>query len=877
MALAAYLHDLGKFAERARIPLGKENLEFAKQQYCPRKTHGQGANNYHYTHIHAAYTALAFDLVEKDLPALRATDLSPFGGSLSPDVADSLVNAAARHHTPDTFLQWIIATADRVASGFERDAFERYNHSDDLTDTGLNHYQARQLSLLEGIRLAGRHPTSSAEFITRQPLRPLSPEGLFPALRQDCEGNDNGRAQQEYALLWEQFMRAIGDIPASHRHNLPIWLDHFDSAWQTFTHAIPSATVKGTRPDVSLYDHSHTAAALATALWRYHHDRQDDLELARTGMASRGDWDDKKFLLIQGDFFGVQSFIFSSGSDTRKRAAKLLRGRSLYVSLITECAALRVLEALDLPGTSQVTNAAGKFLIVAPNTPETCEALIRVQQEFDEWFLSHSYGQSGLGLAWVPASCNQFVQREGQSGFRALMKTLFAALDRNKYRAFDLCGAKQPAPVFVDYLSKVSEAGDICAITGWGPGSVHQDGMKLSPLAADQVRLGDLIAAGKRERLAITREPLAGESSKLHLPLFGYHLYLTGGEEVAGKFGPQAKSGNLRRLFDFSLPEDANSPLWNGYSRRAINGYVPVFTHEDSYALSRYTRRDEQSEPTVGAIKEFGHIACENRRPGSSDTHWIGVEGLGILKGDVDDLGAIFQKGLESPTFAKMAALSRQMNAFFSTYLPWLCKSHYPNTYTVFAGGDDFFLIGPWHSLMQLAATLRKEFTRYVGGNPELHFSAGLVVTKPGMPVPQLSRLAEEALEAAKGRSETGAVVKDGIHSFDHTLSWPVFDQLAQACETLEKLRGDAKLSTGFVYGLLKLSEMAEDRENPASALWRSQLNYRTWRHLERTFAKEQRSSLHQKLMKAIGHDGIQAHGGAYRVALTTHLYLNRD
>src|SRR5690606_40721724 len=65
---------------------------------------------------------------------------------------------------------------------------------------------------------------------------------------------------------------------------------------------------------VSLYDHSHTAAALATALWRYHHDRQDDLELARTGMASRGDWDDKKFLLIQGDFFGVQSFILDRKS-----------------------------------------------------------------------------------------------------------------------------------------------------------------------------------------------------------------------------------------------------------------------------------------------------------------------------------------------------------------------------------------------------------------------------------------------------------------------------------------------------------------------------------------------------------------------------------
>ena len=99
-----------------------------------------------------------------------------------------------------------------------------------------------------------------------------------------------------------------------------------------------------------------------------------------------------------------------------------------------------------------------------------------------------------------------------------------------------------------------------------------------------------------------------------------------------------------------------------------------------------------------------------------------------------------------------MAALSRQMNAFFAIYLPWLCRTRYPNAYTVFAGGDDFFLIGPWQSQMDLARDLRAEFARYVADNPGIHFSAGLSMTKPGLPVRHLAELGEQALDAAKSQ-----------------------------------------------------------------------------------------------------------------------------
>ncbi len=87
------------------------------------------------------------------------------------------------------------------------------------------------------------------------------------------------------------------------------------------------------------------------------------------------------------------------------------------------------------------------------------------------------------------------------------------------------------------------------------------------------------------------------------------------------------------------------------------------------------------------------------------------------LKGDVDNLGTIFQKGLEKANFAKMNALSRQINQFFSLWLPAYCAEKNPNIYTVFAGGDDFFLIGPWYSTQKLAFDMQTYFRHYVAEN----------------------------------------------------------------------------------------------------------------------------------------------------------------
>ena len=197
IALTAFLHDLGKLAERAGIEISRDMLESNQQLYCPHHKEFTDARGW-FSHLHAAYTGIAWDALEATghFPDLRH-GCPPFSTGDDGNVTESAVNAASAHHRPDTFLQWIVATADRVASGFERDKFDsEYNNKKERD----NHYCARLLTLFEQI---GKAEIKEGELAWRYPLKPLAPENSFPQLANSCTPSDNTTAKAEYHALWE--------------------------------------------------------------------------------------------------------------------------------------------------------------------------------------------------------------------------------------------------------------------------------------------------------------------------------------------------------------------------------------------------------------------------------------------------------------------------------------------------------------------------------------------------------------------------------------------------------------------------------------------------------------------------------------------------
>ncbi|MGY4676979.1 type III-A CRISPR-associated protein Cas10/Csm1 [Pasteurella sp. P03HT] len=861
VAFAALIHDLGKFTQRAKLPISQEQLNAHKQLYSPFNSE----KGFH-SHIHAAYTAFSIDQIEKFLPDLIQNDLYPFSSrqqNTQQEITDSLINAAAAHHKPDTFLQWIIATADRVASGFEREEFDEYNSvkEEEKTQlTGKNHYQARLLTLFEQINKTNKNSNQALEFF--YPLKALNPTNIFPLARKECEPADDASAQQEYLTLWNQFVEGLKAIPSSHCQKWDLWLDHFDTAYQCVTSSIPSATF-GVKPEVSLYDHSKTTAALATALWRWHQENGlTDIAQASQLKNREMSWNEEKFLLIQGDFFGIQDFIFAGGAQTNKKSAKLLRGRSFQVSLFTELAALKILQACQLPSTSQIINAAGKFLIVAPNTAAIKETLKNVQNEFNQWFIQHTYGLIGLGIATQSASCNDFIGNK----FKILQQNLFSQLEKIKLQRLDLTDSTQS-------VQNVQYPYGDCQLNSYFPADFESDEGRYSLISEDQINIGKLLTTKDRIFICDQNADVSntGKTKALKVPVFGYNVIFTDREEETGKFGQLVKDNKIHRFWDFSLAENVNSPIWNGYARRYINAYVPLFNTLDSYTSEKYQNVEENVE--IRAIKTFDFIACEDRILDDKQKY-VGQAALMTLKGDVDNLGLLFQQGLQTPTFAKMAALSRQVNQFFSLWLPAFCAEKYPNTYTVFAGGDDFFLIGPWYSIQKLATEMQQAFNRYVANNETIHFSVGMVMTKVGTPVPTLGEMAEEALGKAKG-IDAG---KNAITIYKIPVKWADWHKLNELGDKIERLASDYSLSTSYLYSLIHFCYQAENKENLIeNTMWRSRFYYKTSRYAVDKLAKDEKSIAIKQIISSIGDLGIEKYKAKFSIPLFNYFYQKRN
>ena len=734
-------------------------------------------------------------------------------------LAPHLPATVQRDVTPlvaDNTLQNLIADAAQIAAGTAK--------------TSANATKLRPL--FATIRLKDDQPAGNTS--AHYPRAPLNPLSIFP----DSDSAD--------ADLWQTFLDGLGDIPKSHHNNWPLWLDHFDTLWQSVAHAVPAAH----SADVSLYDHSKTTAALATALW-----------------LRRDAGDVPEILLIQGDFFGIQNFIFASGSDTNRHAAKILRGRSFHVSLFAEVAALKVLEACALPPTAQIQNAAGKFLIIAPNTVAVRDAVAHVRADMNAWLLEHCYGQVALGIATQTASRDDFSNPEQ---FAQLVQDSFEALERAKLQRFDLTGTA-PTALPVAYPNGVCRYDQRLPATGTARNP------QPAARSADQITIGSLLP--KQNRLLILGGAAAVRSDrgtqKLQLPIFGYTIAFTADEEISGAFGKAAEQGELRRCWDFSLPHLDDNSVWHGYARRYINAYVPRFRDEDLQDPDKYrpAQDGDEAAPRPELPKTFNHLACEERQRLAEDDGWRGKIAIATLKGDVDNLGRIFQKGLAKPSLAKTAALSRQMNQFFSLWLPAYCAENARNTYTVFAGGDDFFLIGPWLQIQRLAAEMRDHFSAYTADNPQLTFSAGIAINKPGLPVPKLSAYAEEALEKAKKHPG-----KNAVSLYGETVAWTAWDTLTQIAARIAELQENYRLSTAYLYSLLHLTELAtrEQRGDIMASIWRSRLYYQTRRLVSRQKHITAKDNAYQQLGSDLARY-IAEQLGRFRIPLTNHFYQQRE
>lgn len=860
IAMAAFFHDIGKMADKEIMGVSTQYFDNNASIYLP-------VWNGRYSHSHAVYTAAFIEQMKDFLP--KECNEPGWGEG------DSFINLAAGHHNPDTPMQWMIAIADRISSGFDRAQFEEaYNKAVAPRDYQKN----RLLPIFEHLSPeAAKDPETSEDYQYCYPLREITPANIFPALKKDVVPRDQTVASREYQELYDGLVEGLKGL--YHREqNKMLWFEHAESLIMLYASSVPAARAGHVIPDVSLYDHLKTTSAIAAALYLYHN---------QTGTLSVSDIKNdktKKFLMVSGDFYGIQNFIFSS-AETQEKRSKMLRGRSFAVSLFSELAADMICRKIGLPSVSVILNAAGKFTLIAPSTPATLQAIADTEKTINEWLISASYGETTMGISFVAAAANDFVK----SRFSGLWESLKQRMDIKKYHKFDLL---QSGGVVKGYLDSFNNdlKNPICPFCGKRPSHSDVEGSRFTGdkvsaclLCRDHIFLGENLVKNDLVAITTTDAEIKGKDSKLQRPIFDEYqvAFLDGG------LNDMAKKGKLLKYWDVSNP--ANGRFNKNVTARFINGYVPVYHPADLederllWGKKDQDKKLEQWDEIVDkAPKTFAHIA--NKSLILKDGKYAGVEALGVLKADVDNLGLLMSCGLKGDRFtlSRLATLSRQLNYYFSVYLPHLLmnRTDYNDVYTVFAGGDDLFLICPWNRMITLAQDIRNSFADYVCHNPEIHLSAGISLQKPNRPVGFMAESSESDLEAAKDGG------RDRLTVFSETVLWDEMTKLTLIGNEMETWLERKWVNPAMLYRLNHIMKMAGDEnrlvknheihlEDMECTKWRALLSYSVGRNAGKDLKADERPAVVEHVMKSLT-QWLMDYGSKLKIPVWNILYNRR-
>lgn len=820
-ALAGLLHDIGKLAQRAhpdeaalRTAYGAD-LAGTESAILP-------VRDGRYTHRHALWSDFAIREAERE------------GMRWPAEVKGArLAGVAVRHHNPrpEDPADWILAEADRLASGLER------KERDEAEEQHGGSLRQRELRALLPAVDIGRGATPGAMW---HPAEEASPEALTP---RPAAPTDQPR---QYGALWAAWQAGLLGFA---RHGLSA--SRFERALlglsERLLWAVPSSTVD--QPDISLHEHARAVAAIAAALAAWH--------------AAQGAWEvgpvkDRKapkFRLAALDLSGIQKALLRLAG--QKGASRILRARSFLMGQTVEAAVERLLDELDLPFSSVLLNAGGKAELLLPDLPDLAARLDSVREALDAWMVEHWQGDLALILAaGPPFAAEQFLSR-GQDGavaegYRQERAKLAAALDAAKLRP--LSGWRGAAGTTGTGVipAPFDAANGACASCGVRPAVVETplDGAWRCRVCDGAYRLGQRLP--KAEGFALLEASADTADAPATLP---------GGLRLA----PWPERGAAARSsFAFARAEAGSAAF-------RAPAHVPLVSNPaDPRYLHAGIAKDEGD--ATGELMTFAMIGAEALE--SHEDRILGRDLLGVLKADVDFLGRIFADGLgrdRSP--ARVTQLSRLLDGYFTERLPWLLRQAFPQTYTVYAGGDDLLLVAPWRFALPLALRLREDFGAFAGGNPNLTLSAGIAFVHPKHPLALAVEEAEEALSAAKAGG------RDRIGVLGRVVTWDALRMTLDLAEALNAAVRAGQVPPTFLHQMrwFAARRRAAEAGEARAADWNPKWRYQEARFLGRTPAGA-REDVQALLRRALpppaqpsGPDAADA-----EIALTIALWRNR-
>lgn len=484
---------------------------------------------------------------------------------------------------------------------------------------------------------------------------------------------------------------------------------------------VPSSTANGETADISLYDHQKLTAALAACLYDYfqEHNISDYKEQCYSKQVEKLRQTDT-YILLSADLSGIQSFIYTIPS---KGALKSLRGRSFYLELLLENIADSMLEELELSRCNLLYNGGGAFHVLLPNTQRVRDFLADFQHQINNWFLKNHDNSLYLAMGWVTCSADEFSSKNGNYLGKVYDK-LKMELQKNKNSRYSVRQLTELFSLDSD-LNITLDGQRECSIC-------HTSTRKLLTYEGETLACESCFALRQfGEKLldasCITVHDMRTSKDQIAVPVYGGENY-------------------IMAVPDSRVEQEG---------RDAVRIYVKNRMATGSNMATRLWMGDFITK-AGNHVMEFEELAA---LAGGSDG--TGIKRLGVMRADVDDLGAAFSAGFNHhyDTLGRSAALSRQLSIFFKRYINNLCakrefslfdddKSGEHKVHIIYSGGDDMFIVGAWDDLIELAVDIRHAFKVFT--NDKLSFSAGIGLFPDKCPISEMARRTGDMEYAAK-------------------------------------------------------------------------------------------------------------------------------
>ena len=588
---------------------------------------------------------------------------------------------------------------------------------------------------------------------------------------------------------------------------------------------MPSSTATDQANDISLYMHSKITAAVAHSMVHYFEEQGITDYKEYCYQNSKKFREMSAFRLISGDISGIQNFIYTIPS---KGALKSLRGRSFYLEILMEQIVDELLDALQLTRTNLIYNGGGHFYVLAPNTTKTCTAIESMEKSINEWFLTVFDTKLYLALGSATATAAELIQSQ-RALFRKVSQSVGEAKSK-RYSEQHLTDLFNPNSMYNTVLHGEREC-SIChtstaTLSPYGKGTDAE----ACPICNGLYRLGEQIV-DSRDTVFVLARPNNSDTCE-SIPKV--EVYVNNWNDDAD---------NLR-LYLYVVTEaslqkfEANHEILRIYSKNTAKTGHNVFNR---IWLADYVARKDN-----GQVYEFEELATSS---GLGEDK--GIKRLGVLRADVDNLGAAFIGGFISEgsdrfkygTLSRYADLSRDLAMFFkvavnkmaqgdvqgfgTSVMPFTIWANKQVTtrkiHVIYSGGDDVFLVGAWDELLELAIDIREKLAEVTDN--KITMSAGLALFSPSYPISQMATITGLLESVAKDNDGKDSIALFGFETNStgeericrHVYKWDdlinnviedklyTLDQLFVIPGINEVQDSKMKLGKGLIYKLMEL------------------------------------------------------------------------